>query len=432
MDTHCHLEEVLQILRKYCVAPSLGKGYTELTKEEKEQWTILGWIREMAPGEDEDFEEGRTRFWVGPVSPFNTVWDLSWEELTSTHREAAFALGWTERGWKKNRWPLPKGKRWVELKEDMRRHLAMLGESESSWDQYSAGIKSPTRPDNGHYIVVESNELRDWSWLDDKEKAAAFSLGLNELSWNQIEMADVAATIEGLFGPHFEACVTQGCDVVSLEFAQRLVVEHPKIYASLGCHPKNAASYDDAFEARLLKAIETCGRKVVAWGEFGLDYSHNLLGRDLSNRKQQREVFARQLKKAVEHKLPLVVHSRAADRDTLWMLRKWVPRDWKIHVHSWRGGVPFMEALLKEWPNSFVGFSGLLTLAQGEEQLAICCPVERILIETDAPYLPCAGAYFSHPGQIPSIAKKIAEVKGMPIEQVCAITRENARAMYGI
>lgn len=431
VDTHCHLEEVLQVLRRYCAAPSLGKEVRHLTSAEAKNWRILGWITEAAP-EEAMSDDPRYQFWMGPASPFNNVWDLSWSELSEAQQEAAGTLGWSERLWERSFWPLPKGRTWAELNPDMRRNLELLGELESSWNQYSAGTSEDAAYTSGQSIYVDTNEQRDWNWLDEGEKAAALALGLPDKVWNLIEMVDVTATIDLLFGPSFEACVTQGCDVTSLEFAQRLVVEHPKVYASLGCHPKNAASYDDAFESRVLNAIKTCGKKIVAWGEFGLDYSHQLLGRQMSNRKQQREVFAKQLKRAVEHQLPMVIHSRAADRDTLWMLRKFVPREWKIHVHSWRGGVSFMEALLREWPNSFVGFSGLVTLDEGEEHLVTHCPLHRILIETDAPYLPCRGAYFSHPGQVPVIAKKIAEIKGLTAIEVCAITRENARAMYGI
>merc|ERR1719343_628002 len=176
-------------------------------------------------------------------------------------------------------------------------------------------------------------------------------------------MADVGASVVAFFGgSQFEGCVTQGCDEDSLEMAVKLALAHPKIFASFGCHPKGSYGYNGEYEAKVLACIEMCGPKAVAWGEFGLDYSHPAFGKLASNRRLQREVFARQLKIAIERKYPLVIHSRGADRDTLRMMRQWVPKDWKVHIHSYRGGIALMDALCTEWTHTYIGFSGIVTM----------------------------------------------------------------------
>merc|ERR1712224_135642 len=103
---------------------------------------------------------------------------------------------------------------------------------------------------------------------------------------------DLGWAVEHMFGPNFEGCVIQGCDIESFDAAQKLVGLHPKVFASFGCHPKAAWSYNDQLEARIIAIIEACGPKVVAWGEFGLDYSHPYYGTVASNRRMQKEVFA--------------------------------------------------------------------------------------------------------------------------------------------
>mmetsp|Transcript_66943 Transcript_66943/g.189248 ORF Transcript_66943/g.189248 Transcript_66943/m.189248 type:complete len:173 (+) Transcript_66943:2-520(+) len=172
---------------------------------------------------------------------------------------------------------------------------------------------------------------------------------------------------------------------------------------------------------------------MLAWGEFGLDYSHPHFGRVAGNRRRQREVFARQLDLAIPLGYPLVVHSRAADRDTLRVLRRKVPRDWKMHIHSFRGSIHFMEAMIEEFPNAYIGLPGIVTMADPDAQeLCRRCPLEKLLLETDSPYLPLMGHTYSHPGLIPEVIRKVAELKAVPEREVAAMMRRNVRAVYGI
>lgn len=348
VDTHCHLDEVLAIVRRHEVVPTLSKPISAFSEQEVEHWRALGWVKDV------------------PTPSYSS-------------RGPQAGGGWGSR---------------------------------------------PTR------LVVNCNDLRRWGVLSEPERAAALALGFED-TWNSEEMADLGSTVARLFGPSFQGCVVQGCDSFSLEKAAALALAHPKVFASFGCHPKAAYTYDDQMEARILAAFEACGSKAVAWGEFGLDYSHPYFGTLATNRRLQRDVFARQLRLAIAKGLPLVVHSRAADRDTLRMMRM-VPRDWKIHIHSFRGSIHVMEALLAEWKYAFIGVSGIITLDDpGARELCRRCPVERMIVETDAPYLPVMNSFFSHPGHIPDIIAEVAELQGRALDECFRVLRENARVMYG-
>lgn len=416
VDTHCHLDEVLQVVQRHNKVSSLGKFVQEFTAEELDHWRILGWAvaADSSPSETK-------------MPAKNKVWSKFWVELSQEEMEAATTLGYTAKSWNWNKWPLPKDVLWEKLTEETRGCLTVLGESEVTWNGWDRKEPSDLIVNN-----LSSNDLRMWTELTSKEQTSALALGFTIDTWNAVEMADLHETVSNIFGADFEGCVAQGCDADSLEVVQRLALSHPKIYASFGCHPKAAWSYDDEMEQRILACMKACGKKAVAWGEFGLDYSHPMFGRMATNRRKQREVFARQLKLAIEFGHSLVLHSRGADRDTLRMMRHWLPRHWKVHVHSFRCGHQFMESVLAEFPNAYIGIAGIITMTDFEAQ-AICrdCPVDRMLIETDAPYLPLYNSFYSHPGQVPDIVLKVAELKGIPADEVAKKTRDNARAMYG-
>jgi TatD DNase family protein len=419
IDTHCHLDEVLQTVRRHIVAPTLGKFIYEFTKEELEHWRVLGWVR----------DEGTVS---SPSQPSKTsrspVWSRFWAELSTAEREAATGLGYDCKRWNTNKWTLPKNKSWQQLDEEMRQKLAVLGETRETWDSWER-----TEDVDMGVARIDSNDLRDWTFLSVKEQDSAFALGFTVDTWNAEEMADVHEAVSNIFGPNFEGTVAQGCDEHSAELAEHLALSHPQIYASFGCHPKSAWCYNDAFEQKLLSCMKRCGRKAVAWGEFGLDYSHTMFGPMASNRRQQKEVFSRQLRLAVEHGYPLVLHSRGADRDTLRLMRRYIPRHWKVHVHSFRCGQQFLESVLTEYPNAYIGIAGIITMEDPEaHDICRACPLDRMVIETDAPYLPLASSFYSHPGQVPDILWKVAELKALPVEDVFRVARENARAMYGI
>ena len=240
--------------------------------------------------------------------------------------------------------------------------------------------------------------------------------------------ADYADFKARFLPPEYAGCITISCDPASIGPALGLM-EIPDVHGAFGIHPHDAKAYDDALEARLRAAL--AHPKAVAWGEIGLDYHY-----DFSPRETQREVFARQIGQGTALGKPLIIHTREAESDTLEILEREAPRDWRIHVHCFTSSPAMAERLLSSFPNLCLGFTGIVTFKNAQELQAVAkaTPLDRLLLETDGPYLapiPHRGQP-AHPGHIPLIAAKIAELKGIGTEAVYAAARENTKRVYGI
>eukprot|EP00435_Cladocopium_sp_Y103_P058945 s958_g20.t3 len=363
VDVHCHLAEVLQDVRRREVAPSLEKSVSELTEEEAEHWKILEWLPSASSTNATKTLRGRH-------------WELTWWQLWPRQRRAASALGYTEWSWDQNIWLLPRSLAWFDLDFSMRRHLEDLGETQELWDGWSKPEPMQGESQEVMAKIAASGEQRLWNQLSEKQQRSARALGFIPATWNMEEAADMSGVIAKMFPPGFEGCVTQGCDEESFEMAKQLALSHPLIYASFGCHPKAAWSYDDDFEKTMLEYMEACGKKVVGFGEFGLDYSHPYFGPNEENRERQRQVFVRQLEVAISKEMPLVIHSREAEDDTLHIMKAAVPQDWKVHLHSYRGSVSHMKEMLDEFHQLYVGMPGILTMNDDHAQeLVRQCPL---------------------------------------------------------
>ncbi len=229
------------------------------------------------------------------------------------------------------------------------------------------------------------------------------------------------------FPPEFEACITISCDPHSPDPVLALI-EEPGVYGAFGIHPHDAKHYQGPLEEKLKQCVSH--PKAVAWGEIGLDYHYTF-----SEPEVQKEVFIRQLKVAQKLSLPLVVHTREAEDDTLEILKSEVSADWKIHVHCFTDSPDFAGNLLDSFSNLYLGFTGVITFKNADrvQEVVRLTPIERMLLETDGPYLapmPHRGTT-AHPGYIPFIAAKIAELKAVPLEHVYSRIRQNTRSMYG-
>lgn len=227
---------------------------------------------------------------------------------------------------------------------------------------------------------------------------------------------------------NFGGCITISCDPRSIGPTLALMRQEG-VYGAFGIHPHDAQAYAPELEASLVEAM--ADGKTVAWGEIGLDYHY-----DFSPREIQRDVFARQIRKGVVLGKPLIIHTREAEEDTLSIMLAEVPKDWKVHVHCFTSSLAMAERLLKSFPNLCIGFTGIVTFKNALELQAVAkaTPLDRILLETDGPYLapvPHRGKP-AHPGHIPLIAQKIAELKEVGLEEVYAAARENTRRIYGI
>jgi TatD DNase family protein len=244
----------------------------------------------------------------------------------------------------------------------------------------------------------------------------------------KLGIPDYAAFKALHLGPDYAGCITIACDPDSIGPATDLLA-NPDVYGAFGIHPHDAKAYDDNLEARLKTALRY--PKAVAWGEIGLDYHY-----DFSPREIQRDVFARQIRQGVALGKPLIIHTREAEKDTLAILEAEAPSEWRIHVHCFTSSPAMAARLLAHFPNLCLGLTGIVTFKNAVDLQAVAraTPLDRLLLETDGPYLapvPHRGQP-AHPGHIPLIAAKIAELKGTSVEAVYGAARENTRRIYGI
>lgn len=241
---------------------------------------------------------------------------------------------------------------------------------------------------------------------------------------------DRAATIERARDAGVELMVEiAGSDIASgsLDRGMHLAEEYPFIYAAVGVHPHEASLYDEALEARLVDLSRHA--KVVAWGEIGLDYHY-----DFSPRERQREVFRRQVELAREVGLPLSIHTRQAEDDTVEILSEARDSDVDLRgvMHCFTGTKELARAAIDL--GFLISFSGVVTFKNAEElrEIAKELPADRILVETDSPYLapvPYRGKR-NEPGNIVATARFLAELRGLSVEEFARITGDNFRRLF--
>jgi TatD DNase family protein len=236
------------------------------------------------------------------------------------------------------------------------------------------------------------------------------------------------------FPENFSGCITSFCDPASFSsfgICDELI-EHDQVWAAFGFHPHNAKYYNDFLEYKLCERLQH--PKAVALGEIGLDYSV----RSQSEVDVQKEVFRRQVRQAEVWNKPLVIHCREAENDVFDILSSNLPRDWRIHLHCYTGSFEIATKFLNHFPNLYLGVSGIVTFSKASQvhNVVYDAPIERIVLETDAPYLVPSNlgndARWSHPGMIPLIANEIAKIKNMELDQVLEHALANTKSIYGI
>jgi TatD DNase family protein len=209
-----------------------------------------------------------------------------------------------------------------------------------------------------------------------------------------------------------------------------LAMAHDNLWSTVGVHPDN----EDVQEPSIADLVERAGRpRVVAIGETGLDY-YRLNGRSVAEMAWQRDRFAVHIEAARATRLPLVVHTRSASADTLALLREAGPGRVGGVFHCFTETAAVAEAALEM--GFFISFSGILSFRNATElrEVARWVPLDRCLIETDSPYLapvPHRGKTNS-PAYVPHVARALAEVKGIAIEEVAAATTANADRLFGL
>ena len=230
---------------------------------------------------------------------------------------------------------------------------------------------------------------------------------------------------------------TSSAEAVALARAMRrpggpAVAEGVAMWATIGLHPHDAVDGVDSLDALLATELgdgtDPGDRVVVGIGECGLDYHY-----DHSPRPVQREAFALQIELAHRHDLALVIHTREAWDDTFAVLSAaGVPE--RTIIHCFTGGPDEARRCLDL--GASLSFSGVVTFknAQDVRDAAALCPPDRLLIETDSPFLtpvPHRGSP-NEPARVPLVGAAIAQVRGMTTAEVAAITTANTRAAFGI
>ena len=210
-----------------------------------------------------------------------------------------------------------------------------------------------------------------------------------------------------------------------------LAEKHEEIYAAVGVHPHDAKLFDDAAETRLTDLVRQ-SKRVIAWGEIGLDYHY-----DHSPRDVQRSVFGRQLRIARELDLPVVIHSREANDDTIAILSEELSgyakhRDRAGVLHCFGGSLAMARNAIEL--GFFVSFAGNLTFKKADDlrDIARQLPLDRLLVETDCPYLtpvPFRGRR-NEPVRVVETARCLAELHGKELEEVGRITSENFLRLF--
>lgn len=216
-----------------------------------------------------------------------------------------------------------------------------------------------------------------------------------------------------------------GCNLEESREVVTLAERFAGIYAAVGVHPHEA----DSVKESVLAEIEalTHHAKVLAWGETGLDFYY-----DNSPREIQKNAFSLQLQRAEALDLPVVIHTRDAEPETLQILRAH-PVSKGGQVHCFTGTAAMADALLDL--GYHIGFTGIITFKNAGDLREVVkrVPLDRMLIETDSPYLapvPHRGKR-NEPAFVEHVGRAVAEIKGLDFELIAHRTADNFRALYG-
>lgn len=236
--------------------------------------------------------------------------------------------------------------------------------------------------------------------------------------------ADREELISSLFSQYdIEYIVNAGCDIKSSYAGLELAAKWKNFYAAVGIHPHSA---DELNDENLEKIKRLCAEpKCVAVGEIGLDYYYDFCDRDV-----QRECFRRQLELAADVELPVIIHSREAASETFNIIKESKVR--RGIIHSYSGHTEMALDYIKM--GFYIGIGGMVTFKNAKKPVEVVrnIPIERIVIETDSPYLapvPVRGRR-NNSQNLRYIVDKISEIKQISGEKVAEITRNNALTVF--
>ena len=245
--------------------------------------------------------------------------------------------------------------------------------------------------------------------------------------------ADRGAVLARAAGAGVRQQIVTGADLSSSALAAGLAAAHPGVlYATAGVHPHHAESFAGAAAAPLRELLEH--REIVAVGECGLDYY-----RELAPRSAQRATFTAQLAIAVDVRKPVFLHQRDAHADFTAIIREFTPALIGGVAHCFTGGREELDTYLAL--GLAIGVTGWVCDERRGERLRAAVPhipLERLLLETDAPYLlprdlaPKPASRRNEPAYLPHIASAVAALRGASLESLAAATTGNARRLFGL
>ena len=241
------------------------------------------------------------------------------------------------------------------------------------------------------------------------------------------------ALLERLFDDGLLGVINVGTNASTNKLAIKQAQRFENMYAAVGIHPADLAHTEIGFDAELGELVDLLDvdkreeNKIVAIGEIGLDYYWEPYDKEL-----QKKCLEAQLKLACIHDLPVVIHDRDAHGDCFDIVSKY--SNVRGVFHSYSGSAEMAKELIKRgW---YISFSGVVSFKNAAKikEVAAVVPDDRILIETDAPYLaphPFRGK-INHSGRLLYTATALAEARGCSIEDVARLTRENTKALFGV
>ena len=237
---------------------------------------------------------------------------------------------------------------------------------------------------------------------------------------------DRAELLADLPNQGIQLLMNPGCSLASSCNTSKLSQEYDYIYAAVGSHPDVA---DEVNEKVLEEYRKLCklNPKIRAIGEIGLDYHYEDIPREI-----QLRAFRMQMALARELGLPVIVHERDAHEDGMAVVREFPDVTGVFHCYS--GSAEMAKELVKKgW---YIGFTGVLTFKNARKAIEVASqiPLERIVLETDCPYMspePFRGKR-NDPGKLYRMAEKLAEIRGLTVEEIHRITVENGKRLYRI
>ena len=216
-----------------------------------------------------------------------------------------------------------------------------------------------------------------------------------------------------------------GCSLESSRDIVKMTEAYPWLYGSVGSHPDSA---DEVNEEVIEEYRKLCAHeKIKAIGEIGLDYYYEDIPRDV-----QKNAFRMQMQLAKEMDMPVIVHEREAHDDGMRIVKEFPTVKGVFHCYS--GSAEMARQLVNMgW---YIGFTGVLTFKNARKavETAASIPLDRIVLETDCPFMapePFRGKR-NDPGYLPKMAEKLAEIRGISVEETIAATTENAKRLYHI